>query len=573
MMNKQTLRRRAGIALALVLTFVYSGSIARAQCPVTSTQNGSIAAGDATQTGRLVRNGNPSNCNGKAFPGLQDSNPGRRFDQYAFTNTSATPICVQVTFTGTIGSLFSAAYLGSYNPANIAQNYLGDLGNSPPANTSRSYSFAVPAGATFVVVVHEITANGPANTYSVSLDCMPFPPSAPGQLLISEFRLSGPGSDRDEYIELYNNTDAALDIGGLLLRAFDPNFNAPGDGAEFIQAIPAGSVIPARGHFLVGDSGAYSLASYAALDFDTLPIFNGDFFIDNEGIQLISGDGTIIFDSVGFSGSGGRPGETVDFAEGTPLPRRTQTAPTTQYAYVRKLTSGTPQDTNDNATDFNLVDVTAAAFPLAAGGTQQSVLGAPGPERTTSPVQRNARFKASLLDSASAPSQIPNRQRFGTDTGANKAFGTLRIRRKFTNSSGASVTQLRFRVTDITTAGSPGAGAGQADLRVVSSLAGDFDVTLSDGTTQVPVKGTQVEAPAGLTQALGGGVNSSIITITPATPIIDGASVNIEFSLGVQAEGAFRFFVNVEALPGPPPAAAQNKNSRAKGSAAKGGGK
>jgi hypothetical protein len=52
-------------------------------------------------------------------------------------------------------------------------------------------------------------------------------------------------------------------------------------------------------------------------------------------------------------------------------------------------------------------------------------------------------------------------------------------------------------------------------------------------------------------QAIGGGLNSSISagTVTLATPLLNGTSINLEFLLGVQQTGRFRFFVNVEALP------------------------
>jgi hypothetical protein len=380
------------------------------------------------------------------------------------------------------------------------------------------------------------------------------PPTLPGQVLISEFRLAGPGtggtgSQRDEFIELYNNTDQPLDLSGLLIFGYDPNFNGPGDGADFVQDVPAGATIPARGHFLVGDNGAYSLASYAALDFDTATIFTGDFFIDNEGLLIANSDATVILDTVGFTGSGGRPGENIQYGEGALLPRRTQTAPTVQYAYVRKLTSGTPQDTDDNASDFALVSVTGETFPLSAGGTTPSTLGAPGPENINSPIQHNATLKASLVEPALSSTLPPNRVRNpapGSCGGANCAQGTLAIRRKFTNTGTNPVTTLRFRVVDITTLGS--AGAGLADLRVIASPVADSPLVTSGGT--VTLKGTQVEQPP--TQTNGGGLNSSVVTITPATPIAPGGSVDIEFNLGVQTNGSYRFFVNVEALTGTP---------------------
>ena len=140
-----------------------------------------------------------------------------------------------------------------------------------------------------------------------------------------------------------------------------------------------------------------------------------------------------------------------------------------------------------------------------------------------------------------------NRVRDGAATNpTNAARGTLSFRRKFTNTNQQSVTTLRFRVVDITTLNSPGYAPGnlQADLRVVPSDASNFTVTLSTGDG-VPVAGTQVETPPA--QPLGGGLNSSIVLITPVE-IAPGASVNVEFNLGVQQNGSFRFFVNVEAL-------------------------
>ena len=72
------------------------------------------------------------------------------------------------------------------------------------------------------------------------------------------------------------------------------------------------------------------------------------------------------------------------------------------------------------------------------------------------------------------------------------------------------------------------------------------------GTTppcSVVVFGTTLEQPP--TQAMGGAHNSSLSagTITLATPLAPGASINLQFLLGVQQTGSFKFFINVEALP------------------------
>ena len=68
------------------------------------------------------------------------------------------------------------------------------------------------------------------------------------------------------------------------------------------------------------------------------------------------------------------------------------------------------------------------------------------------------------------------------------------------------------------------------------------------------VEGTTLEQPATtppMDGGLGGGLNNSLSvgSITLGTPLLNGQTVNVQFLLGVQRDGAFRFAVNVEALP------------------------
>jgi hypothetical protein len=64
----------------------------------------------------------------------------------------------------------------------------------------------------------------------------------------------------------------------------------------------------------------------------------------------------------------------------------------------------------------------------------------------------------------------------------------------------------------------------------------------------VTVLGTTLEQPP--TQTKGGGFNSSLSsdTVTLATPLAPGDSINVHFLLGVQQTGSFKFFINVELL-------------------------
>ncbi|HEV2800698.1 MAG TPA: thrombospondin type 3 repeat-containing protein [Pyrinomonadaceae bacterium] len=356
-----------------------------------------------------------------------------------------------------------------------------------------------------------------------------------GQILISEFRFRGegpPGASNgllDEFVEIYNNTNAAI--------AVDTADNSAGwavVGADGVVrfVVPAGTLIPARGHYLGANTG-YTLTSVAAPN----RTYTAD-IEDDTGVAIFRSSVAFTpgtrFDAAGFSTA-----TNPLYFETNGLPPVGATD--AEYSFVRKLTSGVPQDTNNNASDFWLVSTLAENI-----NGVQAILGAPAPENLASPIQRNATIKASSIDTCSGAGTCQNRRRVGTPV-PNGSFGTLKIRRKFTNLTNAMVTRLRFRVVDITTLNSPGYAPdnGQADLRVVPSEdGGSFNVTLSTGQV-VPVMGTQPEQPP--TQPLGGGLNSGVTLITPVQ-ISPGASVNVEFNLGVMQNGFFRFLVNVEAV-------------------------
>jgi hypothetical protein len=119
------------------------------------------------------------------------------------------------------------------------------------------------------------------------------------------------------------------------------------------------------------------------------------------------------------------------------------------------------------------------------------------------------------------------------------------------------VTRLRFRIVDISSIAVP---AGIADVRALSSVSavvsGITDATTclaSNGVPTTPctvtVQGTTLEQPPN--QAIGGAHNSTMSagTITLPSPLANGASINLQFLLGVQVTGQFKFFVNIEALP------------------------
>ncbi|MCA1633537.1 MAG: hypothetical protein LC802_07425, partial [Acidobacteria bacterium] len=381
----------------------------------------------------------------------------------------------------------------------------------------------------------------------------------PGTFLISELRTSGPGGSADDFVELYNNT-----VSPLTIAASDASggYGVYKMGADcsvapvLVGTIPNGTVIPARGHYLLVGTG-YSLANYggtgAAAGNLTL---TSDIETDHNVAVFTTADVNAIstetrLDAVGFGSNTG--GAVCDLLrEGSNLPP-IAAASTTEHSFFRKMETGFPQDTNDNGADFRFAD-TQGTF--ISGVPQQ--LGAPGPENLSSPIVRTSTVKSSLLDSTVPSSASPNRVRdFTSNPGNNSTFGTLSIRRRFTNNTGANVTRLRFRIVDVTTFPSP--GGGQADVRAITST--NVSVSgINDPTTcsaagagsppcTVTVRGTTLEQPPA--QPNGGGYNSTLSagTVTLATPLAPSSSINVQFLLGLQTTGSFRFFIIVEALP------------------------
>lgn len=427
-------------------------------------------------------------------------------------------------------------------------------------------------------------------------------------LIISEFRLNGTNGANDEFIEIYNASNAAHTVTSSDNSATGYGVAASDGALRF--TIPQNTVIPARGHYLGCNSVGYSLTSYpsgnngsmattATCDATyTANIPNGEDPdgagpnppLPRRGIALFStatpanfNTGTVL-DAVG-------PTEETNalYKEGTGV-RNLMHIPTA-HSYVRRLPGGCigtdpdtvdanctnavavvgtarassahPQDTDNNRDDFIFVDTNGSS--QSTEGTQQR-LGAPGPENSTSPINRSAVITASLIFPCEGAQSPPNQQRdFTQDTANESFFGTLEIRRKFTNKTGASITRLRFRVVDITvfpspsftplngaTCGDPGTSCA-ADLRPRSSLS----VTVANpaacgGGPAINVQGTTLEEAASFeAQPISGGYNSSLSagTVTLNTPLANAASINLRFLLGVQQKGVYRFYIVVEALP------------------------
>jgi uncharacterized protein len=394
---------------------------------------------------------------------------------------------------------------------------------------------------------------------------------AAGSLLISEFRFSGPDpafgeggdvkpvsndkpggpnapgteADNDEFIEIYNNTDSDITVQSLDGSAGWAVVAADGV-TRFI--IPNGTVIAARGYFLGVNTDGYSLDAYATPDDVVLPSDPGT-PVGGYTLDIPDGSGIALFstadpanytlanrlDAAGYA--------TVDalYREGTGFPAAGAEATTDlQHSFVRRVCPfggtgcgvGLPKDTAENGADFVVVNTVGALTTLGPK------LGAPGPQSGLSPVNGNGLISGALLDPSLPASQPPNRVREFTMV-PNGTFGTLSVRRTLTNNTGAPVSYLAFRIIDMTTNPVP---TGTADLRALDS----DDIVVTVNGNPVDVLGTFVEQPPD--QPNGGGLNSSMAvgTISTDTPIEPGDSVSVQFLLGIEQTGGYRFYVNIE---------------------------
>ena len=144
---------------------------------------GFSSATTGAQAARLFRDGVAGSC-GTTKPGGTTSTGTRLYDAYTFTNCSSSTACMSVTLDhpgfgggGTATpQLYVAAYAGSFNPANILQNFTTDAGASA---TSRSFSFSAAPGQAYVIVVSEVNSGAAASyPYTLTVDGSCFPCTA-----------------------------------------------------------------------------------------------------------------------------------------------------------------------------------------------------------------------------------------------------------------------------------------------------------------------------------------------------------------------------------------------------------
>src|SRR5689334_12304429 len=109
-------------------------------------------------------------------------------------------------------------------------------------------------------------------------------------ILISEFRTRGPAGGNDEFVELYNATNAPVDIGGWKINGSNSSATT---GTRV--TITAGTSIPAHGHFLATNNAA---GGYSGSVAGNQTYATG--ITDDGGIAILN-TANVIIDQVGMS--------------------------------------------------------------------------------------------------------------------------------------------------------------------------------------------------------------------------------------------------------------------------------
>jgi len=229
------------------------------------------------------------------------------------------------------GSLFSAILVNRVGAAPARQVKVQDL---PPDTPITPTITNTPTDTYTPTLTHTITSTF-TNT-----------PISPTHIVISEFRTFGPNGANDEFVELYNPTGAAVNIGGWQIR----KSSSCGSVVTTLVTITAGEILKPGQHYLTAayDSNNPDASSISPSEADQT--FSPG-IADDGGLALVNTSLGTILDQVGMcTGTYYRENNIL-----LPFPG------TSDQSYERKPGGETScYDTNDNASDFQI----APADPL-----------------------------------------------------------------------------------------------------------------------------------------------------------------------------------------------------------------
>ncbi|MGA7733758.1 MAG: S-layer homology domain-containing protein [Chloroflexia bacterium] len=139
-------------------------------CAGAITATSSITNTDPIQINRVNRSHPPSSCLAPNSGSVNADGFNRHYKQHTYTNSTGSTQCVTIHVVNACGdnATGSAAYLNTFDPNNVATNYLGDYGAI--GGPEYTYSVSLPAGQTVVVVVHEVSRNLGCDSYTITIN-------------------------------------------------------------------------------------------------------------------------------------------------------------------------------------------------------------------------------------------------------------------------------------------------------------------------------------------------------------------------------------------------------------------
>ena len=240
--------------------------------------------------------------------------------------------------TGPQGPAGAAGPIGPQGPAGPK----GDPGRGLASFDELAGIPCTVSGQTGAVSIRFDEHNDATIACTISEPPPPPPPPPASRLRVNEVMTGSTGAAANEFVELVNAGTEAVDAGGyrVVYRS------AAGTSDTLLGALPAGTVIPAGGHYLLG-GGAY--AGTVAPD----QSFGTGLAATAGGVGVRDPDG-VLLDSVGY-------GATVanGFVEGQPATAPPTTA--TPGSSIGRMPDG--KDANDNSVDFA---VSATPTPRSA---------------------------------------------------------------------------------------------------------------------------------------------------------------------------------------------------------------
>lgn len=158
------------LALVIFSTAMLAAGETNAQCTLT----GAITSADPTHANALATSGTDSGASAvQACPGIFSTSAAIHYDKYDFSNQTGAvaTYTVDSNATGCATFLMGSAYLGSYDPNNLCNAYLASMGSG--YSDVGSYSFSVPSGSNFYVLVEEFDPAASCASYTVTVTPCP----------------------------------------------------------------------------------------------------------------------------------------------------------------------------------------------------------------------------------------------------------------------------------------------------------------------------------------------------------------------------------------------------------------